>query len=225
MRRVLSGLAVAGLLVAQQAGAQQTCPSPADQQVFELQALKSALMVLATSCHADSEYNAFVNRYKPELAASEQSFDDYFRKRYGRAGQREHDAYITALANAQSDLGMHLGSDFCPRDEAMFSEVQALPAASDLGPYAAGKDSRARVTRRVRPRARRPVESGRACPGPRGAIQPQALNRRGAVPRQAGPATVRVSAGRGASWPGPWGAASRQEPARERARARRRASG
>ncbi len=73
MRRVLSGLAVAGLLVSQQAGAQQMCPSPADQQVFEVQALKSALMVLATSCHSDSEYNAFVNRYKADLAANEQS--------------------------------------------------------------------------------------------------------------------------------------------------------
>ena len=140
MRRVLSGLAVAGLLVTQQAGAQQMCPSPADQQVFELQALKSALMVLATSCHSDGEYNAFVNRYKTDLAANEQSFDEYFRKRYGKQGQREHDAYITSLANAQSDVGMHLGSDFCPRDKALFTEVLALRGPSDLGAYAAGKD-------------------------------------------------------------------------------------
>ncbi len=139
-RRVFSGLAVAGLLVAQQAAAQQMCPSPADQQTFELQALKSALMVLATSCHSDSEYNAFVNRYKPELTANEQTFDEYFRKRYGKQAQREHDAYITSLANAQSDVGMHLGSDFCPRDKALFTEVLALRGPSDLGPYAAGKD-------------------------------------------------------------------------------------
>ncbi|MBV9653175.1 MAG: hypothetical protein JOZ42_01290 [Acetobacteraceae bacterium] len=140
MRRVLPWLAVAGLLASQPVHAQSVCASPTDQQTFELQALKSMMMVLATSCHADSEYNAFVNRYKPELGANEQSFDEYFRKRYGRQAQREHDAYITALANAQSDVGMHLGGDFCPRDKALFTEVLALRGPADLAPYAAGKD-------------------------------------------------------------------------------------
>ena len=115
-RRLLSGLAATGLLIAQQAAAQQQCKSMTEQSVFEIQALKSELMVLATSCHNDAQYNAFVNRYRTDLATNEKEFDDYFKRRYGKLGQREHDSYITSLANAQSDGGMHLGSDFCPRN-------------------------------------------------------------------------------------------------------------
>lgn len=140
MRRVLSGLAAAGIFIAQGAQAQSVCSSSADQTTFELQALKSALMVLATGCRDDAEYNAFVNKYKSELHASEASFDEYFRRRYGKSGQREHDAYITSLANAQADQGMRLGSDFCPRNKALFSEVMALSTGGDLTHYAAGKD-------------------------------------------------------------------------------------
>jgi hypothetical protein len=139
-RRILSGLAATGLLVAQQAAAQQQCESITDQSVFELQALKSELMVLATSCHTDTQYNAFVNRYQADLAANERAFDDYFKRRYGKQGQREHDSYITSLANAQSDGGMRLGSDFCPRNAAIFNEVLGLRGPADLPHYAAGKD-------------------------------------------------------------------------------------
>jgi hypothetical protein len=144
MRRFLCGLAALGLLAAQQAAAQQQCPVPADQSMFEVEALKSALMVLATGCHDDAEYNAkynaFVNRYQPSLAANAKAFDGYFKHRYGKQGQREHDAYITALANAVSDTGMRLGTDFCPRNGAMFNEVMALRGPADLPSYAAAKD-------------------------------------------------------------------------------------
>jgi hypothetical protein len=139
-RRFLSGLAATGLLLAQQAAAQQQCASPTDQAMFEIQALKSELMVLATSCRTDTQYNAFVNRYQASLADNERAFDDYFKHRYGKLGQREHDSYITALANAQSDGGMRLGSDFCPRNTALFDEVLALRSSTDLPHYAAGKD-------------------------------------------------------------------------------------
>jgi hypothetical protein len=139
-RRLLSGLAATGLLFAQQAAAQQQCASPTEQSMFEIQALKSELMVLATSCHTDTQYNAFVNRYQAYLADNEKAFDDYFKRRYGKAGQREHDSYITALANAQSDGGMRLGSDFCPRNRAIFDEALALRSPADLPHYAAGKD-------------------------------------------------------------------------------------
>lgn len=140
MRRIFSGLAVAGLLVSHGAGAQTMCSSTADQTVFEMQALKSALMVMATGCRNDAEYNAFVNKFKNELRASDVSFDDYFRRRYGKGAQREHDAYITSMANAQADVGMRLGSDFCPRNKAIFGEVMALRTGADLAPYVAGKD-------------------------------------------------------------------------------------
>ena len=35
---------------------------------------------------------------------------------------------------------MHLGSDFCPRNGALFAEVLSLRSPGELAAYAAGKD-------------------------------------------------------------------------------------
>ena len=140
MRRMFYGLVGASLLAVPYAQAGQ-CSSDADQTVFDLQALKSALMVLTTGCPGnDSRYNAFVMKYKPVLGSNEKALSAYFKRAYGRNGQREQDAYVTNLANAQSQEGMRLGSDFCPRTAALFREVMALEDGKDLDEYAAGKD-------------------------------------------------------------------------------------
>ena len=139
MRRLMCGLLGASLL-AGPALAAENCSSPADRQIFEIAALKSEAMVLAESCHQEDRYNAFIERYKPLLLANEHAFDAYFKRVYGRSGQAEHDAYITALANAQSDVGLKQGTDFCPHTEVIFNEVMAVPDAKDLVMYAAGKD-------------------------------------------------------------------------------------
>jgi ribosomal protein L18 len=139
MRRLVCGLLGTALLVGQ-ATAAETCKTQADQEIFDLAALKSEAMVLATSCHMDGQYNAFVQRYKTVLLANEHAFDAYFKRVFGRSGQAEHDAYITSLANAQSDIGLQEGTDFCPHTAAIFDEVMAIPTAQDLTAYAAGKD-------------------------------------------------------------------------------------
>ncbi|MBN9563038.1 MAG: hypothetical protein J0H14_20275 [Alphaproteobacteria bacterium] len=140
MRRLFHGLLAAGLLVSPYAEAAQ-CSSPADQTVFDLAALKSELMVLATGCKgSDDAYNAFVNRYKPELGANDHALAAYFKRAYGRNAQREQDAYVTNLANSQSQVGIRQGSDFCPRTSAIFREVMTLRDGKDLPAYAAGKD-------------------------------------------------------------------------------------
>jgi hypothetical protein len=117
--------------------AAQRCP---EQPVFDVEALKSEMMVLATACHDDAQYNAFIERYQPSLMATERALDSYFRREYGRSGQTEHDRYITSLANAQADDGLKLGTDFCPRNAALFDEVMALDNAAELSQFAAGQD-------------------------------------------------------------------------------------
>ena len=113
------------------------CPSPA---VLDVAALQSELMVVATTCHENSGYNAFMQRYRPYLLRTEQDLSAYFRRAYGRAGQQRHDAFVTSLANAQSDVGLRQGSDFCARNQTLFQEVQALRSTKQLPLYAAGKD-------------------------------------------------------------------------------------
>lgn len=112
----------------------------AEQPVFEVAALKSEMMVLATSCHDDAQYNAFIRRYQPSLMANERALDSYFKRVYGRRGQNEHDSFVTSLANAQADEGLKQGTDFCPRNAVLFEEAMALDHENDLPQFAAGKD-------------------------------------------------------------------------------------
>jgi hypothetical protein len=114
-------------------------PPCAAQPVFDIEALKSEMMVLATDCHADAQYNAFMERFHPDLLANEHELDAYFRRLYGHRGQTEHDSFITNLANAQSEVGLHQGTDFCPRNEVLFQEAMTVNS-NELPAFAAGKD-------------------------------------------------------------------------------------
>ena len=139
MRRLMTGLLTASLLASTAARA-QNCASSADQATFDVEALKSMMLVLATNCHEDQRYNAFVNRYKGELGRMEAGFDGYFKRTYGRRGQAEHDAYITQLANAQFGAGLKQGGDFCQHTDVIFDEAMSLRSGADLPAFAAGKD-------------------------------------------------------------------------------------
>jgi hypothetical protein len=143
MRQFLLLAAAAGaacLITARQPAAEEQCLSPTERAAFDVQALRSELMVLATGCRQDGGYNAFIRRYQPELLQNEKHISDIFKRRYGRRGQTEHDRFVTELANAESNSGTHLGTDFCPRNSMMFTEVMALRGPHDLPAYAAGKD-------------------------------------------------------------------------------------
>lgn len=140
MRRFVSAVAAVTLLSAQPVLAEQQCSSVSDQSAFEVQALRSELMVLATGCHDDTQYNAFIRRYQGDLQANERAISAYFQHRYGKGGQTEHDRFVTELANAISRQGSELGGDFCPRNGLIFDEVLALPSVSELTEFAAGKD-------------------------------------------------------------------------------------
>ena len=140
MRRLLSGLAAVSLLTVQQAQAQLNCLHPHERPLVEVAALRSQLMVLATGCSQDDRYNAFVRKYQADLMGNEKAVGDVFKRIYGKRAQQEHDRFTTDLANGESSAGMRLGSDFCARNGMLFSEVMALPSATELPAYAAGKD-------------------------------------------------------------------------------------
>jgi hypothetical protein len=140
MRRVVSAVAALTMLYVQPVFAAQQCASAADQSAFEVQALRSELMVLATGCRDDDRYNAFIRRFQADLQGNERAVNAYFQHRYGRAAQTEHDRFVTDLANAMSRQGSDLGGDFCPRNGLIFGEVLALPSPTDLADFAAGKN-------------------------------------------------------------------------------------
>ncbi|MFT8645044.1 hypothetical protein [Gluconacetobacter sp.] len=139
-RAAIAGLALAGLVNGQAALAAGACTSSPAHEAFDVQGLKSELMVTALSCNMQDRYNAFVTRFRPKLLDEEGALNAYFRTTYGRGAQREHDDYITQLANVQSERGLKAGTAFCNQRAAMFDEVAVLESAQDLSRYAQAKD-------------------------------------------------------------------------------------
>ncbi|PYD79235.1 hypothetical protein ACM0P6_07220 [Komagataeibacter sucrofermentans] len=135
-----AALALVGLVNGGQALAAGPCsPSPA-HEAFDVQGLKSQLMVTALSCGVQDKYNNFVGKFRPKLAAEEHVLNGYFSTTYGRNAQRQHDDYITQLANVQSERGLQAGTAFCQQHVSMFDEVQELESTADLSNYAQAKD-------------------------------------------------------------------------------------
>ena len=139
-RTLLAGLAAALLAQPAAAAVAARCQAVAEQSMFELAALKSELMVLATGCQRGADYNAFVNRYRAQLIDIDRNLTAHINRKHGARGQAEADRFITDLANEQSTSATRLGSDYCPRNGMIFAEVMALPSAAELPAYAAGKN-------------------------------------------------------------------------------------
>lgn len=141
MRRLLLYMTALATFAAQGAQAQSmSCLTPAERGMFEVQALRSETMVLATGCSYDADYNAFIERYRSELMANEHEVAAWFKRHYGGRGQTVHDAFITDLADAHSLQGSELGNQFCPRNGMIFHEVMALSGPSELPAFAEGQD-------------------------------------------------------------------------------------
>jgi hypothetical protein len=142
LRRVLAGLLAVGTLCASSGAmaAPFRCADEEAQRMFEISALKTELMVVATTCQADQPYNSFIRRYQSQLASNDLAVIRHFTGRDRRAGQRANDTFITNLANARAQEANRIGADFCARNATLFKEVMALPSAAELAPYAAAKD-------------------------------------------------------------------------------------
>lgn len=115
------------------------CATPDEAAIFDVAGLKSELMVTALACNADTQYNAFVSRFKSVLLSDDQQLQLYFQHTYGRAGQTAHDAYITNVANKMSEVGVAEGTGFCAHHLVLFPQVLALSNPSQLALFAASR--------------------------------------------------------------------------------------
>jgi hypothetical protein len=117
------------------------CTSVADQSAYEVLALRTQMILLATKCGRDQDYNKnFIVRFQPELQANERAVLAYFRRIYGGAGQGRKDSFSTELVNVMSQQANTQGAEFCPRAGFIISEMTSLRSMAELAPYAAVKD-------------------------------------------------------------------------------------
>jgi len=115
------------------------CQFPADRAAFDIEGLKSELMVTALACKQQDRYNAFMTRYQPTVAAEEHDLNTYFKRSYGRSAQKAYDDYISNLANIQEQDGLKAGTAFCDNLATMFSEVMSLHDSTELHDFANAK--------------------------------------------------------------------------------------
>lgn len=121
--------------------AEPTCSSPADESVYDVFALRTMMILLATKCGDDQDYNkAFIIRFQPALQQNEREVLAYFRRIYGGSGQTRKDAFSTDLVNVMSQQANTQGAQFCPRALWIISEMNALTSLAELPLYAAAKD-------------------------------------------------------------------------------------
>jgi hypothetical protein len=130
---------LAAILLSAGVASAQPCAKPADVTAFDIASLKSKLMVTALTCNQQDRYNDFVQRFRSDLMTHERALHAYFVRVFGGRAQREHDDYITSLANTQSQIGIRQGTLFCQQNVGIFSEVLALAKGAELPTYAASK--------------------------------------------------------------------------------------
>jgi len=140
MRSILLAAPLAAALLGAPLAEAQNCVRPVDLAAFDVASLKTQLMVTALTCNARDGYNAFVLRFRTDLMAQERALQTYFSRGYGANGQRQHDDYVTQLANTQSQAGIREGSQHCQLSVRLMDEVLALPAGVTLTAYAASKN-------------------------------------------------------------------------------------
>ncbi|MDI2090530.1 hypothetical protein [Commensalibacter oyaizuii] len=138
-RFALCGLILTGLTLSQ-AGFAATCRVSPAHEAFNVESLKSELMVTALSCQGQDQYNAFVKQFGSIINAQESKLKSHFRSTYGGRAQKAQDDYITQLANVQSSQGLKAGTIFCLQRMSMFDEVKPLKTATELSQYADAKD-------------------------------------------------------------------------------------
>ena len=117
------------------------CASLADQSAYEVLSLRTQMILLATKCSRDQDYNKnFIVRFQPVLQANEREVLAYFRRVYGGAGQGRKDQFSTELVNVMSHEANMQGTEFCPRATKIIDEMNALRSMDELVQFAAVKD-------------------------------------------------------------------------------------
>ena len=153
MRTITTALLAAGLLAAPSlhAATKHTsrshaaviaapaCQFAADRTAFDIEGLKSQLMVTALACKQQDKYNAFMSRYQPDVAREEANLAAFFKRSYGKSWQKAYDEYITNLADVQEQDGLKGGNALCSYLPAMFDEVMSLHDSSELHDFTNSK--------------------------------------------------------------------------------------
>lgn len=100
------------------------CALEEEKTALDVRALQTQLMVSALSCGNQKEYNAFIKRFKAQLAKHGNNLEHYFDRVYSEAGQQKQNNFITRLANISSEVSLDEDEDeYCNKVADLFDDV------------------------------------------------------------------------------------------------------
>ena len=110
------------------AGAAETmrCVSVEESAAFRLRHLQSRLMVAALGCNQQATYNAFVERFRPELVTAGGHLSAYFQRSGGPTALNKH---VTDLANAAGLARAEDPNGYCKQAWQLFWSLEQDPQA------------------------------------------------------------------------------------------------
>ena len=121
--------ATAILLAPQVSYADQACHRSADEKSVYMRALQTDLMVSALTCNISDQYNVFIHQFQPVLVKDAKQLQSYYKKTHGKGGPTELNAFVTHLANDESERSIQEGqAQYCDEATKLFTAVLALPS-------------------------------------------------------------------------------------------------
>jgi hypothetical protein len=131
------------------------CATPAELNAIASRILETELLVGALSCAQTTQYNAFMEKFRKTQNEQARTLQAMFKRMYGKASQRELDAFITRLGNASALRSLELQLAYCQGTYDLFEEAASLsetdyhrltakPSLAGRHPYpacAAGQDA------------------------------------------------------------------------------------
>jgi hypothetical protein len=114
------------------------CGRPEEVEAFAAVGLQTQLMQTALSCGGEDKYGTFVTKFQSDLRDQRKVLALFFTRAYGSARSRSSfDAYITQLANAQSQHDLKSGASYCDFSKSQLDKALALATVEDLNKFAA----------------------------------------------------------------------------------------
>lgn len=131
------GIAAAAIVSMGASSAYAACSTQKDMTAYDMRQLQTDLMVASLNCGYHDEYNAFIERFQPELKRNGQNLMASFKQRFGSDGKALLNAYVTTLANLSSIDSISAGSRYCEMSKNSFNKVMTVPRA-DIEAFAGG---------------------------------------------------------------------------------------
>ncbi|MSO93816.1 MAG: hypothetical protein EXQ86_10510 [Rhodospirillales bacterium] len=128
---MLRGIAVAAVIAAVgSAPAFATCVRPNEEAALTARILQTELMVAALACGQQSQYNAFVIKFRDDLVSHGHALKSLFKRVHGAQADRRLATFVTRLANDASVKSREV-ANFCSEAFTFFTTAMET-ASADL---------------------------------------------------------------------------------------------